>query len=167
MTISVGALDATAEQMSHAEILTYRQHGPMHMSFGQMLDEKPGIRIFVDAKCCHRSFCRCRQINCPYCTMQSQLILVWQHVFIFYAAKWAHVASRFLVRFMAFMPDVVAFLEPLRFVTLPDLAGRGVECSPHGSTGGCSRLVWWCLAYIPQIGSHYWRYYGVCYQYLQ
>ena len=122
------------------------------MSFGQMLDEKPGIRIFVDAKCCHRSFCRCRQINFPHCTMQSQLILVWQHVFIFYAAKRAHVASRFLVRFMAFMPDVVAFLEPLRFVTLPDLAGRGVECSPHGSTGGCSRLVWWCLAYIPQIG---------------
>ena len=42
MTISVGALDATAEQMSHAEILTYRQHGPMHISFCQMLDEKPG-----------------------------------------------------------------------------------------------------------------------------
>lgn len=60
-------------------------------------------RIFVDAKCCHGSFCRCKQLNCPHCTVQSQLILVWQHEFIFYAAQGAHVASRFLVRFTVWL----------------------------------------------------------------
>ena len=34
------------------------------------------------------------------------------------------------------------------------IAGRGIKCSPDGSTGGCSRLAWWCWAHIPNIGSH-------------